>query len=117
MNPPKVKILTGRQEIQMSFAFRITERAGSLCWCTASTPPDDVFPYYGFTIKTPVGAGLSVPGMPRPPGELTSNWENCSLLCHEPRVVPGTGPVLSLGLGLSWLNHCVPEIPQTQIHT
>lgn len=61
----------------MSFAFQDHwSCAGSLCWYTASTPPDDVFLIMVSTIKTPVGAGLSVPGMPRAfQEELTSNWE------------------------------------------
>lgn len=112
MNSLKVKILTDHQEIHITFAFQIT---GAVRGRRVGAQPLQLLMMFSFitvfTIKKKKthGADLSVPG--------THTFKESSpvpgrivlyVLNHErsqERALP-----FSVELGLSWLNHCVPEI-------
>lgn len=118
MNSLKVKILTDHQEIHITFAFQIT---GAVRGCRVGAQPLQLLMM--FSLITVLMIKKNLWSWPECAWHTQAFQESSPVtgriilyaLNHEQsqeRALPFT-----VQLGLSWLNHCVPEIPRTQIHT
>ena len=130
MNSLKLKILTDHQEIHITFAFQITGAVGG---CRVGAQPLQLlmmFPLItvfmikkknlwswpecawhtqAFQESSPVTGRIILYTLNH---EQSQEPFHCGFHWERKQALPFT-----VELGLSWLNHCVPEIPRTQIHT